>query len=154
VSALLGFRPYAPEDLDTCVAIFRSNIPTFFLEHEVEELRSYLQKYAIGSYWCAELAGEVVACGGYSVRADGCARLCYGMVRGELHRRGYGRQLAEFRIREILKNPTVTSIGLDTSQHNPEFFRKFGFEPVSVEKNKYGPGLDSHEMILRVGARG
>lgn len=144
----VNIRPYSPADLETCVKIFRSNIPEFFYEHELPMFVSFLEKYGGRDYWCILEGDRIVGCGGYYIGEDGQARLCWGIIHQDQHRRGFGRRLAEFRVQKLIQNPKVVSIGLDTSQHNPEFFKKFGFKPVSVEKNKYGPGLDSHEMIL------
>lgn len=148
MSPSIRFEPYRSVDLESCVQIFESNIPEFFRDHEVPGYRRYLEQHATGRYWCVYEGDELVGCGGIHVADDGHARLCYGMIRADRHKHGYGRALAEFRIAEIHKDPRAVSIGLDTSQHHPEFFAKFGFVPVSVEKDKYAPGLDSHEMIL------
>lgn len=143
-------RPYQPSDLEACIEIFKSNMPTFFFEHELPMFRAYLEKHGLHHYWCILENDRVVGCGGYFVDESGQSRLCWGLIEHRHHHRGFGRKLVEFRINELLKNPKVVSIGLDTSQHNPEFFKKFGFQEVSVTPDKYGPGLHSHEMILKV----
>jgi hypothetical protein len=40
--------------------------------------------------------------------------------------------------------------GDDTSQRSSAFFERFGFETRFVTPAGYGPGLDRHEMELRL----
>lgn len=53
-------RPYCSGDLEGVVAIFRSNIPKYFLETEESELRDFLDKFSDG-YFVGEQDGEIVA---------------------------------------------------------------------------------------------
>jgi N-acetylglutamate synthase-like GNAT family acetyltransferase len=138
-------RPYRVEDRNACLELFKSNIPKFFLPEEVQGFEEYLDKHVTTNYWVLEIDGEVIACGGIGVKPPE-GRLHYGMVANKWHKKGIGSELLKFRLAKLVENPEVKVIGLDTSQHNPKFFSRFGFEEVSVKENAYGVGLHRHDM--------
>ena len=103
-----------------------------------------------------DAGGAIVGCGGYAIDQDepGRADLCWGMVRQEKHRRGYGRTLVHARIDAAKRDPAVRVIALDTSQHTTGFYERFGFRVTKVEPDGYGPGLDRCEMRLELNHAG
>jgi len=147
---MLTFQPYSSVMRQNCVDIFRSNVPNFFSDHEIAEYEQYLDRYAQKNYWGAFDNTLLVGAGGIWVRADGVGRLVYGIIQRDLHLKGYGRQLLHFRLKKLAELPDLQVIQLDTSQHNPEFFKRFGFTEIAVTENKYGSGLHSQQMELRL----
>jgi ribosomal-protein-alanine N-acetyltransferase len=147
---MLTFQSYTSNMRQRCIEIFRSNVPKFFLEHEVADYARFLDNIAPNNYWCAFDGEIIVGAGGIWVRSDGIGRLVFGIVRRDLHLKGYGRQLVNFRLKKLAEQPNLEIVQLDTSQHNPGFFKRFGFRELSAVENKYGPGLHSHAMELRL----
>lgn len=144
-------RAYAEEDRDGCLRVFDSNIPRFFRVAERAEFAAFLG--ALPGPYAVLVAdkNEVLACGGYAVRAnEGIASLCWGMVRADLHGRGLGGALARLRLEVVRHDPRVRRILLNTSQHTVGFYERLGFRVTAVEKNGYAPGLDRCEMSADV----
>jgi ribosomal protein S18 acetylase RimI-like enzyme len=89
-----------------------------------------------------------IGAGGFWIGENGTARLCYGIIHALHHKKGFGRAMVEFRLRKLVSNDSVKCIRLDTSQHNPGFFNRFGFSEIEVKPDAYAPGLHAHEMEL------
>lgn len=144
----VDIRPYAPSDLDACLAVFDSNVPRYFITAERAGYREFLENLPGPYLVLTDAGGAIVACGGYAIGDDDPTRadLCWGMVRQEKHRRGYGRTLTHARIDAAKTDPRVKVIRLDCSQHTTGFYERFGFRVTSVERDGYGPGLDRCEM--------
>lgn len=141
-------RPYRPGDREACLAVFDSNVPTYFGIHERPEFGAFLDDLP-GPYLVLEDAGGGVGgCGGWAIRDDGVtADLCWGMLRHDLHGRGWGRTLAEARIGGIDDEGGATRIELQTSQHTRGFYERLGFEARTVEPDGFGPGIDRIVMV-------
>lgn len=144
-------RPYIPDDLPSCLAVFDSNVPEYFRLHERPEFRTFLEGLP-GPYLVVEdQNGLVVACGGHAVRMeDGVADLCWGMVRAELHRSGIGRLLTRARLAAIEADPAAREVALNTSQLTTGFYEDFGFVVIEVIPDGFAPGLDRCELRLRL----
>ena len=147
----LQFHEYKTSNFDECCAIFVSNTPQFFAMEELPEYHGFLRKDAPGNYWVLRNDKDaIVACGGVWVKPDGSAHLCFGMVRSEYRKKGLGSLLLAWRLHKLASLPAVRLIRLDTTQYNPAFFARFGFETVKTEDNHYAPGLHRHDMELVV----
>ena len=145
----MNTQEYTPDDFESCLAVFDTNVPEFFRTEEREEYSSFLRALPGPYLVLLDEAGRVVACGGYAVpEGSASADLCWGMVRRELQGRGYGRVLTQLRIERVLHDPTVLEISLNTSQHTAGFYEGLGFSTTEVEEDGYGPGLDRCEMRL------
>lgn len=154
---MITFEPYKEKDKDSCLNIFNSNLPKFFASDEFLLFKSYLEREN-KTYWCMKKDGDIIGCGGIHMEPDhsvednelNCPGVSWGMIHSDFHKQGYGRQLLLFRLKQLALNPDVKKIKLDTTQYNPGFFSRFGFIEISVSKNYYGPGLDSHVMLLEL----
>lgn len=146
---MLTYEPYTPSRRAACLGLFDANTPRFFAASERPDFEHFLDHYT--SAWHFEtgvLDGDVVSCGGYRVDATGTAALAWGMVAPERHGRGIGRMMTHSRLDAASRHPGVTRIILDTSQHTQGFYARLGFEPMSVTRDGYGPGLDRWDMVL------
>jgi predicted GNAT family N-acyltransferase len=146
-------RDYIPADHAACMAVFDSNVPDFFLLGERTEFSAFLG-VPTGPYLLVEArTGAVVACGGHAIEpGTGNARLCWGMVRHDLHGTGLGGMLLETRLNRIRSEGLAAVVELGTTQNTYPFFERYGFHTVSVEPDGYGPGLDRYEMRLSLSA--
>jgi len=148
----VGIREYTDEDLEACLAVFDSNVPTYFRIEERTDFEGYLRELP-GPYLVAvDARGDVVACGGHARRDDppGVADRCWGMARRDLHGRGIGRRLTLRRLDAARRDPRVEEVALNTSQRTTGFYERLGFRTVEVERDGYAPGLDRCEMRLSV----
>lgn len=147
----IRLRHYRREDLQGCLAVFDTNVPLFFRQHERDEYQSFMQALP-GPYFVLEnKKGEVVGCGGYAVVAeDERADLCWGMIRADVQRGGLGRLLTEARLRHAAADPRIKAVAINTSQHTVGFYERLGFRTVEVIADGYAPGLDRCEMLRDV----
>ena len=143
----MQFRPYTNADLETVVAIFRSNIPKYFSLEEEPGLRDFLAE-RMADYYVLEVAGEVVGAGGIALNNDQTVSLCWGMVRSDHIGKGLGRALTEFRIEKARENFGGLPLVISTSQHTQGFYEKFGFRLIEHTPDGFGPGIDSCKMRL------
>lgn len=144
----MTIRPYTEIDRADCEAIFRTNVPRWFREHE---LPGFLQFLDAGEcpYFVVEDEGQLVACGGYGRRAGSdIADLCWGMVAMPSHKKGFGSQLLMARLRRIAADERFSGARLGTSQLTEGFYRRFGFVTVERKKDGIDKGLDVVEMRL------
>jgi ribosomal protein S18 acetylase RimI-like enzyme len=145
---LLGHsvQAYTSSDEPVCLAVFDSNVPEYFLPPEREQFIEFLRDLPGPYRVLRDGRGAITACGGWAVRDDGTADLCWGMVRRELHGQGWGRRMTEVRLQGIDATPGVRTIELQTSQHTEGFYEGLGFETVEVRPDGFGPGLHCHVM--------
>jgi ribosomal protein S18 acetylase RimI-like enzyme len=147
---LMDVRAYSPADRPACLAVFDSNTPQFFDPAERRDFETFLDAVDC-SYFVMEHDGAIAGCGGYAIAEDtSLASLVWGMVRGDLHKLGFGRFLLLFRLREITKAGGVQLVRLSTSQHAAPFFQKQGFKVTSIRKDGYASGMDRVEMVMKL----
>lgn len=147
-------RSYVPGDLSACLAIFDSNVPTFFAPGEREEFRAFLDDVDAGDrpYLVLTRAGMVIACGGLMVEANARrAGLAWGMVDRAWHGQGLGTCLTRARLELARAIPDLAELTLATSQHTRRFYAGFGFIAAKVIPDGFGAGLDRWDMTLRLG---
>ena len=147
----MDVRPYLPTDRDACLAVFDSNAPEFFLPRERAEYERFLDDPS-GPYFVMDHDGLIAGCGGYYVIGGEPtrARMAWGMVLREWQRKGLGRLLLMYRLRQITKAGGVQFVGLDTSQRSAPFFQSQGFKVAGIAADGYGPGLDRVEMAMKL----
>ncbi|ANE43886.1 GNAT family N-acetyltransferase [Deinococcus puniceus] len=144
-------RAFAPADTSVCLALFESNMPTYFLPFERADFEAYL--HSPGAYWVVQQAGEPVACGGVwqnFSRPERRAGLAWGMVRRDLHRTGLGSLLLRYRL-DALRDMGEAECWIDTTQHSAPFFARHGFQETKRTPDGYGPGLDEVLMVRELG---
>lgn len=144
----MNSRPYLPADYDTCLALFRSNVPVGFAAGEEADYREFLDDL-FGSYFLFEDAPGAVACGGiYIDEAEQWAGIIWTIVRGDLHGQGIGRRMFAFLMEQIPETKRDYPVYLDTSQHALAFWEKMGFRVYEEQPDGYAPGLDRYDMKL------
>ena len=153
----LRFRPYAPADAAACLAVFDSNVPTYFAESERAAYAAFLEDCPC-TYLVASLDdGRIVACGGWFREPDDAtvAGLAWGMLHRDLHGRGLGRQLLEVHLAGVRALDGVRALGITTSQHTEQFFARAGFAVTGRVPDGHAPGIDRVDMRLDLaGAHG
>ena len=145
-------RRYQESDKEECVRVFQTNVfSKYFVDDEQREYEEFLENLP-GPYFVVEDAsGELIACGGYAVNeGTSTADLCWGMVRRNFHGNGIGKFLLMARLERASRDPSVTTIHLNTSQHTVGFYENLGFVATSVKKDGYGAGMDRYDMEKQV----
>ncbi len=150
---MMKILKYSPEFKEKCIELFESNTPKFFEVEELPLFIDFLENDIEDNYYLVEKDGEIVACGGVFLTDDGKeAGLSWGIVRVDLHKKGIGKFLTEYRI-DLLKKVYPGKIyKVDTSQHSAGFYLKRGFETIEVIPNGYGNGMDKY--IMKMGLTG
>lgn len=150
----LRIRPYTAADEAAVLQLFRSNLVPYFVPEEEADLQAFLREEVVADglpYFVAELPDwpGLVAAGGYALNPEH-AVLTWGMVERRLHGRGIGRAFTEFRVRECRRAYPDRAIEINTSQHTEAFYAKLGFRTLSIEPDKFAPGL--HEVLMLLDA--
>jgi len=146
----LHFRDYTPGDSAACVSIFRSNVPTYFRDHELSGFLDFLDSPPC-PYSVILTDGQVIACGGFGLHpGSDTADLCWGMVHADHHRRRVGTFLLFARLHAIVTTTVARSVRLGTSQLTDPFFERYGFTAQSRKTDGIAPGLDAVEMRLEL----
>jgi GNAT superfamily N-acetyltransferase len=145
----LRLRRYRPDDRAACLSLFEGNIPDSFFPSEIPQFLEFLD-WLPGPYLVMESENRLVACGGLAEH-PAYATLCWGMVARDHQRQGIGRFLLQARLALAACMPSVRQVHMNTSQRTAPFFAKEGFRTLRVTRNGYAPGLDRHDMELRLG---
>lgn len=146
----MELRPYQSADRAACLEIFDANVPGgYFAPEERADYEEFLNDPP-GPYFVLEHEGAVWGAGGWARDEGGIVSLCWGLIAPRGQKKGLGRLLAMYRLREIAKLPDVRMVRLDTSPLTAGFFEKLGFHVVAVKKDGYAPGLDRVEMSKRL----
>lgn len=142
----LHFLPYAAPDHAAAVqAVFHSNVPRFFTVEEEAGLWDYLSQ---GLPYFVGMAGATVyAAGGFAYNEptpqlpEPYVSLTWGMVHGNWHGRGLGRQLTAFRLQQAQGHYPALALYLETSHLTAPFYEKFGFHLLETLPDGVAPGL-------------
>jgi ribosomal protein S18 acetylase RimI-like enzyme len=144
----LHLREYTSADRDACLAIFDSNRPRYFADHERAEFAEWLDKPDRASYSVIEIDGDIVAAGGiFYCPKQNHVGLAWGMVHNALHGQGIGRRLTEFRVEQMGQQFAELEQRLATSQHTFRFYEKMGFTLTNVTADGFGKGIDRYDMV-------
>lgn len=147
----MELRSYQALDDADCLAVFDSNVPTFFAPHERAEFAEFLAQSTDPYFVVVDAQGQVIGCGGYYIMHErAAAGLTWGMVYNHRHRQGVGRFLLIARLQRICQEPAVTHVLINTSQHSYGFFAKVGFVVEAIVENGFAEGLDEYKMRLHL----
>lgn len=146
-------RAYISEDFSFCLAIFDSNVPTFFAPEERTDFCQFLGSINAGDrpYLVLTRKDTVIACGGLITETGNRqARLAWGMVDRALHGQGLGTSLTQARLALARATSNIDELGLATSQHTSGFYEGFGFTVSKITPDGLASGLDRWDMTLRL----
>lgn len=142
-------RLYEPSDYETCLGLFRSNVPAYFAPSEEGDYREFLDEL-FGEYFLFEAEENgALACGGiYVDERERWVGIIWTIVRNDLLGKGIGRGLMEHLLERIGPTAREYPIYVDTSQHTRAFFEKLGFKVYEEWPDGYAPGLHRYDMRL------
>lgn len=143
----MEIRPFdaaSGKDLAGCLAVLDSNANDAAARQEFEQFLGSLSEAGGVRYFVMEHAGEIIGCGGFTVRGE-VAQLERGMIRKDLQRQGLGRFLLLFRLKEIGRQPGILFVEAAVPGQLSRFYERNGLKPV---------GNGAHRMKLQVCAAG
>lgn len=142
----MEIRPFLKKDQLAVLQLLQSNIPAFFDESEENDFLDYLEN-SIEDYFVIELDGEIIGSGGINYcLEERKARISWDVIKASSHGLGIGTKLTEFRIDQLRSNSEVECIEVRTSQLAFEFYKKLGFQLISIEKDYWAKGFDLYLM--------
>lgn len=145
----ISIRPYVSDDKQHLLAIFETNTPLYFHEHEKELFSGFLERDDC-FYDVIVVDNIPVGCGGFALDEEkGHVIFCWGMIEKSFHHKGLGTLLLKHRLVEIKKQYPNTPIQLGTTQHTYQFFEKFGFKTIDHQLDYWGPGLELYQMVYQ-----
>ncbi len=101
---------YIPDFREDCIGIFRSNLPKYFADEELEQFKNFLDHDIQENYYVVQSEGLIIGCGGIFLdQSNGEAGLSWGMVHADYHRRGIGKFFTQYRI-DLLKKLILTQL--------------------------------------------
>jgi len=143
----MELREYYKEDKKDCLDIAISNVPAYLSEKDFTEFKEWFEKQDCSNLYVLIDNSKLIGIGGFYFQ-EGQARLIYGLIHKDYHRKGYGEYLTEYRIKKIKAINPMVPIGLETTEKTYMFFEKFGFRTVEVIPKHYHGKFDKYEMIL------
>ena len=145
------FVPYTPKYEIDCLNLLKSNLGDYFAKDEVADFIMFLQEQVQTiDYFIGLLEGKVVACGGWELKLSTCgnneAYLRWGMVDRQIHHKGLGSALLDFRLSKIHKACPSVNVIINTSRQAHGFFEQKGFRTINIQKNGIAIGIDKYVM--------
>lgn len=134
-------RRYRPEDRAECLALFESNMPTFFVEKERTMFAEFLDGRP-GNYLVLEDSeGCLVAAGGMALIEGGEVSICWAFV--DARKRGQSLIGVLFRVGLALaaRLPGAVCLGFKTSMDNLPILAKEGWYVVREIHDYFRPSV-------------
>ena len=152
-------RPYKQKDKSSCLDAFKSNVPLYFTETEIADFENFLQRLDYLQYesqpkktyfFVVAYDQKVIGCGGFGDKENkGIISLAWGFIHKDHHKRGFGKELLLYRLKQIERLFPGLPVVLDTTQFSYPFFEKHGFYTTKVTKNFYAEGMHRYDMMLK-----
>ena len=165
----IQIRPHKNEDKESCMLAFKSSVPKFFTEDEINLFEIFLDNFSAGIidekhkektfYYSVIFLDEnifknntekIIGCGGFACSEDkNEVNFVWGLIHSDFHKKGLGEKLLKFRLEEIKKIYPKVNIVLDTTQHSFTFFEKYGFVTTKITNDSYGVGMHRYDMVKK-----
>lgn len=152
-------RPYTKNDKEGCLVAFKSNVPKYFTEQEIEDFENFLERLEhINTennnnkthYFVVVYNQNVIGCGGFGDKDNTeILSLAWGLIHSKFHKKGYGKALLLHRLEQIKLHFPKIPLVLDTTQFSYSFFEKYGFYTTKITDGYYSKGLHRYDMILK-----
>lgn len=146
MSETINIRPYRVSDKKQLLEILDLNIPQYFAESELDDLKNYLEN-EIEEYFVAEVDNQLIGGGGINFdKKSYTAKISWDFIHPLFQRKGIGENLLKHRL-EILKTmDEVKDIIVRTSQLAYKFYEKNGFVLQEVIADYWAKGFDVYVM--------
>ena len=132
---------------------FESNVPKYFTQAEIADYDKFLEMILIKVeanktfYYVVVFGNEVIGCGGFGDKDNSeIITLAWGLIHQNFHKKGFGKELLVYRLRQIKEEFPNHNVYIDTTQYSFGFFEKFGFETTKITHDFYEMGLHRYDM--------
>lgn len=143
-------RAYKIEDKEQLIRLLQKNIPNYFHPSEELEYTNYLEK-EIEDYFVFEEDGVPIGAGGINYQLEiNTAYISWDLIDPKYHGKGLGKQLVQYRINHIKRNPSIATITVRTSQLTYLFYEKMGFQLKVTKKDFWAKGFDLYHMEIQI----
>ncbi len=143
-------REYIDSDKPEVLNLLLSNMPKYFDSKEAKDFEEYLD-FKREKYYIVILDNTIIGAGGINYfPEERTARLSWDIIHLGYQGRGIGRNLAEYRIKQIKINGNIGSIVVRTTQLVYHFYQKLGFVLEKTEKDYWAIGFDLYYMTYRI----
>jgi ribosomal-protein-alanine N-acetyltransferase len=143
---VIAIEQYTPAHREAVIALLRLNTPDYFAPAEEADFIHYLA-HEIEEYFIVRWNGNIMGCGGINFKEDGkTGVISWDMIHPEMHGKGLGGALTQYRIRRLLDVHHVEEIIVRTTQLSYRFYEKQGFRLQEVAKDYWAPGYDLYRM--------
>jgi predicted GNAT family N-acyltransferase len=149
----LAIRTYQISDKQACLEAFESNVPKYFTQAEIADYDKFLEMILIKVeanktfYYVVVFGNEVIGCGGFGDKDNSeIITLAWGLIHQNFHKKGFGKELLVYRLRQIKEEFPNHNVYIDTTQYSFGFFEKFGFETTKITHDFYEMGLHRYDM--------
>ncbi len=144
----MKIRGYVNDDKPTVIKLLEMNIPEFFAASEVADFENYLIQQ-LEDFFLVEDKERIIGAGGINYFPKiNTARLSWDFIHPDFKGQGIGKDLTEFRIELIKKNPEIKTIEVRTSQLAYQFYEKLGFKLIKTEPDFWAEGFDLYHMEM------
>lgn len=145
---MVVIRAYEVRDREIVLSVMQENIPAYFAQDEMEDLKYYLD-FEIEQYFVLEAEGKIVACGGINLELEERRGvISWDIVLPSEQGKGYGRKLLEHRIAILKSMPDIDRITVRTSQLTYLFYQKNGFILNQIVMDYWAKDFDLYSMEL------
>ncbi len=140
-------RAYQSKDFAALMKLFDQNAPQYFALEEKQDFKDYLQQH-LEWYFVIEIDEEIIGCGGVNFKENKTqAFISWDLIHPDFQRKGFGKELLQFRISKIKKVQSVENIYVRTSQFVYLFYEKNGFYLIGILKNYWAKNYHLYDMI-------
>lgn len=148
-------REYLKTDKNDCMEAFKSNVPYYFINEEIQYFENFLQRIETGNdnarFYTILCNQKLVGCGGFGDKDNtGIFSLAWGFIHRDFHKKGFGIKLLQYRIEQIKQLKPKFPVIIDTTQYSCGFFEKYGFQTKKVTDNYYAIGMHRYDMELKI----
>jgi N-acetylglutamate synthase-like GNAT family acetyltransferase len=148
-------KEYKKKDRIGCINAFKSNVPAYFTNEEVQDFETFLTRLDSDSnktrFYVIHDDTKIIGCGGFGDKDNkGIISLAWGLIHKDFHKKGYGKKLLLYRIDQIKLLRTKFPVIIDTTQYSYGFFEKYGFKTTKITNDYYQIGMHRYDMTLEI----
>ena len=148
-------KKYLKSDRLGCINAFKSNVPAYFTNDEIQEFEAFLTRIESvndkTTFYVIYYKNQTIGCGGFGDKDNnGIISLAWGLIHKDFHKMGYGEKLLNYRIEQIKLLKPKFPVIIDTTQYAYGFFEKYGFKVTKITNDYYEIGMHRYDMILEI----
>ncbi|EGV45078.1 GNAT family N-acetyltransferase [Bizionia argentinensis JUB59] len=141
-------RAYINQDRLQVMDLLKQNTPKHFDISEESAFENYWDS-EIEDYFVSLEDSKIIGAGGINYfLEEKMAKISWDIIDPQAQGKGIGKELTQFRINHLNKNPNVHIITVRTSQLVYTFYEKMGFKLVKVKPNFWAKNFHLYQMEM------